>query len=111
MRRDMEAPGGKSITLPDLAERVADDIYSRRISIKTAATELAIGNHADLGRRRSEVRKVLRSPRVSVEDTCEIVGRPLSDEEQQAAMREDRLRAGNPTAGLRTVCAAYPLAQ
>jgi hypothetical protein len=59
IRDEVEARGGKSITLPDLADRVADDIYSRRISIKTAAKELAIGNRAELGRWRAEARKVL----------------------------------------------------
>ena len=44
---------------PDLADRVADDIYVRRISLKVAAKELPIGNRAELGRWRGEVRKVL----------------------------------------------------
>ncbi len=30
VREEVEGRGGKSITLPDLADRVADDIYSRR---------------------------------------------------------------------------------
>jgi hypothetical protein len=47
------------LTLPDLADRVADDIYCRRISVSAAAKELPIGNRAELGRWRGEVRKVL----------------------------------------------------
>ena len=59
IREEVEGRGGKSITLPDLADRVADDIYSRRISLGAAAKELPIGNRAELGRWRGEVRKVL----------------------------------------------------
>ncbi len=56
IREEVEGRGGKSITLPDLADRVADDIYVRRISLKVAAKELPIGNRAELGRWRGEVR-------------------------------------------------------
>ena len=59
IREEVEGRGGKSITLPDLADRVADDIYSRRISLQVASKELPIGNRAELGRWRGEVRKVL----------------------------------------------------
>src|SRR5580700_3638589 len=59
IREEIEGRGGKSITLPDLADRVADDIYSRRIPLMVAAKELPIGNRAELGRWRGEVRKVL----------------------------------------------------
>ena len=59
IREEVEGRGGKSITLPDLADRVADDIYVRRISLQVAAQELPIGNRAELGRWRGEVRKVL----------------------------------------------------
>jgi hypothetical protein len=59
IREEVEGRGGKSITLPDLADRVADDIYVRRISLQVAAKELPIGNRAELGRWRGEVKKVL----------------------------------------------------
>ena len=59
IREEVEGRGGKSITLPDLADRVADDIYVKRLSIRAAAKELPIGNRAELGRWRGEVRKVL----------------------------------------------------
>jgi len=55
----VESRGGKSITLPDLADRVADDIYVRRISLKLAAPKVPIGNRAELGRWRGDVGKVL----------------------------------------------------
>jgi hypothetical protein len=59
IKEEVEGRGGKSLTLPDLADRVADDIYCRRISVSAAAKELPIGNRAELGRWRGEVRKVL----------------------------------------------------
>jgi hypothetical protein len=59
VREAVESRGGKSITLPDLADRVADDIYVQRLSLSAAAKSLPIGNRAELGRWRGEVRKVL----------------------------------------------------
>ncbi len=59
IKEEVEGRGGKSLTLPDLADRVADDIYCRRISVSAAAKELPIGNRAELGRWRGEVREVL----------------------------------------------------
>jgi hypothetical protein len=58
-RETVEQRGGKSVTLPDLADRVADDLYTQRLSICAAAKTLPIGNRAELQRWRSEVRKVL----------------------------------------------------
>jgi hypothetical protein len=55
----IEERGGKSLTLPDLADRVADDLYSQRIALSVAAKSLPIGNRAELGRWRSQVRRVL----------------------------------------------------
>jgi hypothetical protein len=59
LRATVESRGGKSVTLPDLADRVADDIYTQRLSIGAAAKVLPIGNRAELLRWRGEVRKVL----------------------------------------------------
>lgn len=53
----IEHRGGKSMTLPDLADRVSDELYTRRLAVSTALRELALGNRAELGRWRSEVRK------------------------------------------------------
>ncbi len=57
LRAVVEGRGGQSITLPDLADRVADDLYTSRLSIRTASRTLPIGNRAELGRWRGEVRK------------------------------------------------------
>jgi hypothetical protein len=55
----VEKKGGKSVTFPDLADRVSDDIYTKRLSIEAAAIELPLGNRAELMRWRSEVKKML----------------------------------------------------
>jgi hypothetical protein len=47
------------VTLPDLADRVADDIYTQRLPLCVASQKLPIGNRAELSRWRAEVRKVI----------------------------------------------------
>jgi hypothetical protein len=59
IRKSVEGRGGKSVTLPDLADRVADDIDSQRLTLSHAAKALPIGSRAELGRWRGEVRKML----------------------------------------------------
>jgi hypothetical protein len=55
----VEGRGGRSVTFPDLADRVADDLYTKRLSITAAAKALPIGNRAELARWRGEVRRIL----------------------------------------------------
>jgi MinD-like ATPase involved in chromosome partitioning or flagellar assembly len=59
IREEVESRGGQSITFPDLADRVADDIYTKRLALSAAAKTLPIGNRAELGRWREKVREVL----------------------------------------------------
>lgn len=59
LRTVIEERGGQSVTFPDLADRVSDDIYSKRMSIAVAMKELPLGNRAELARWRGEVEKVL----------------------------------------------------
>jgi hypothetical protein len=61
LRATVEGRGGKSVTFPDLADRVSDDLYSKRMSISVAIKELPIGNRAELIRWRNEVKKVLET--------------------------------------------------
>ena len=61
LRATVEGRGGRSVTFPDLADRVSDDLYSKRMSIAVALKELPIGNRAELMRWRSEVKKVLET--------------------------------------------------
>ena len=58
LRETIEQRGGKSLLLPDLADRVADEIYCQRLPISTAAKTLPIGNRAELARWRGEVRNL-----------------------------------------------------
>lgn len=58
-RKAVEEKDGKSVTFPDLADRVSDDIYSKRMSIEVANKELPLGNRAEILRWRGEVKKVL----------------------------------------------------
>ncbi len=60
IRKSLEDKGGMSLTFPDLADRVSDDIYSKRMSITTAIMELPLGNRAELLRWRSEVKMALK---------------------------------------------------
>ena len=55
----MEGRGGRSVTFPDLADRVADDLYSKRMSIAVASKDMPLGNRAELHRWRGEVKKML----------------------------------------------------
>ena len=57
LRAAIEERGGQSVTFPDLADRVSDDLYSKRMSIAVALKELPIGNRAELTRWRNEVKK------------------------------------------------------
>jgi len=59
LRTAVEERGGQSVTFPDMADRVSDDIYSKRMSIAVALKELPIGNRAELARWRNEAKKVL----------------------------------------------------
>lgn len=58
LREIVEGKGGKSITFPDLADRVSDDIYSNRLNIGAALKELPLGNRAELMRWRAEAKKM-----------------------------------------------------
>lgn len=55
----VEERGGLSLTFPDLADRVSDDIYSKRMNIAQAAQELPLGNRAELHRWRAAVKSML----------------------------------------------------
>lgn len=61
-RQTIEQNGGKSVTFPDLADRVADDIYSKRLTIARAAAakELPFGNRAELQRWRCLAHEVMQ---------------------------------------------------
>ena len=49
---------GATINLPDLADRVADDLYSKRLSIDKAAEIMPLGNRSEIKRWRTSVWKM-----------------------------------------------------
>ncbi len=51
--------GGKSLFLPDLADRVTDELYSRRITLQEAAQQLKLGDRVELQRWRGAVREMM----------------------------------------------------
>lgn len=53
LRNSIETAGGKSLFFPDLADRVADEIYSKRLQIEDAQQKMTIGNRAELQRFRA----------------------------------------------------------
>lgn len=46
----IENDGGKSLNFPDMADLLADDIYTKRMTISEASKVLPIGNRAELKR-------------------------------------------------------------
>lgn len=58
-RTAVEASGGQSLDFPDLADRVADDLYGQRLPISEALKTLPLGNRAELTRWRAEVARML----------------------------------------------------
>lgn len=64
LKTALEERGGLSLTFPDLADRVSDDIYSARLSIAAALEgekKLPLGNRAELTRWRGEAAKVFEA--------------------------------------------------
>ena len=46
----LERAGGQTLDFPDLADRVSDDLFGRRLAIAKAARDLPLGNRAELTR-------------------------------------------------------------
>jgi hypothetical protein len=59
IKKTIEDRGGKTIDFPDLADRLADEIYNERLPIAEAGEKMPLGDRAELARWRSEVKKVL----------------------------------------------------
>ncbi len=60
MRTTIEERGGLSLSFPDWADRVADNLFSDRRSIEQALVDLPIGNRAEWQRWRNECEKIWR---------------------------------------------------
>jgi hypothetical protein len=52
---------GKALFLPDLADRVTDELYSKRITLAEASQQLKLGDRTELQRWRSSVGEMLMS--------------------------------------------------
>ncbi|WP_241136321.1 P-loop NTPase [Achromobacter insuavis] len=52
---------GSSLTFPDLADRVSDDLFSKRLSVTAALDQLPIGNRAELLRWRKEAHRMFET--------------------------------------------------
>lgn len=59
LRKDVEAAGGRTITLPVLANRVADLMFSKEQPVHVLASGGQVGNRAEMCRWRHEVRIIL----------------------------------------------------
>ena len=59
VRPRVESGGGKSLSFPDLADRVADDLYKERMTIAAAGETLPLGNRAELRRWKTAVAQML----------------------------------------------------
>ena len=57
-KKYIEQLGGKSLVFPEVADRVADDLYIKRMTIEKAAEDLPIGNRIELLRWRAEIKKM-----------------------------------------------------
>lgn len=58
LRATIEGNDGLSLNFPDLADRVSDALYSKRLSIAKGMRELPIGHRAELTRWRNEAHKM-----------------------------------------------------
>jgi hypothetical protein len=59
MKAAVEQAGGKSLNLPELADRVTDAMNRGRLTIAKASAELSLGDRMELERWRDECREIL----------------------------------------------------
>ncbi len=55
IRQAVMTQGGKSLFLPDLSDRVTDDLYSKRVTLSEASTQFKLGDRIELQRWREWV--------------------------------------------------------
>ncbi len=61
IRDRVAAQNGKTLFLPDLADRVTDELYSKRITLAQAVSQMKIGDRVELQRWRAAVAEMLGS--------------------------------------------------
>ncbi|MGH9598547.1 MAG: protein mobD [Terracidiphilus sp.] len=55
IRETLKAQGGKSLFLPDLSDRVTDELYGKRTTLAEAAQQFKLGDRAELQRWRASI--------------------------------------------------------
>lgn len=58
LRETIAEQNGQALYLPDLADRVTDELYSRRITLEEAAQQLKLGDRAELQRWREGAKQI-----------------------------------------------------
>ena len=61
LREEVEATGGTSLLLPDLADRIADALYTQRLAIPDAIRDMPLGNRGELIRWRKAAHRALEA--------------------------------------------------
>lgn len=61
IRKAVEDAGGKSLYFPDLADRVSDELYTKRLTIAAALGELPLGSKSELTRWRAAAHEVTKA--------------------------------------------------
>ena len=64
LKERVAAQDGKTLFLPDLADRVTDELYSKRITLAQASQQLKIGDRVELQRWRNSVAEMLSGVRI-----------------------------------------------
>ncbi|TXH44312.1 MAG: protein mobD [Burkholderiaceae bacterium] len=59
LKKRVEGSGGKTLDFPDLADRVADELATKRLTLQAAMGEMPLGHRAELIRWRDEAFKTL----------------------------------------------------
>ncbi|MDD3326580.1 MAG: protein mobD [Zoogloea sp.] len=59
LKKRIEGSGGKTVDFPDLADRVADELATKRLTLQAAMGEMPLGHRAELIRWRDEAFKTL----------------------------------------------------
>ncbi len=88
VRKSVEARGGLSATLPDVADRVAGDIYSQRLMLSQAAKALPSATGQSSGGGERSAQDARPGTLMTVEDSfAKLVGRQASEAEHSRLYR------------------------
>jgi len=89
LRKEIEQRGGRTLSFPDVADRVAEAINRERMPIHKAREELPFGSRIELSRWQGEYADVRRGRPVRTleESFTTLLGKQPSDKERQAFLR------------------------